>query len=481
MLRKYQLGVWSLALLASWDSSLRAQDSNPILLGPSGGNAIAVRVEDPSRDRLARVTIPGAVYDSTHDDLSDVTVVDSQSTSVPFVLERQTVSSVENRSREIELSIDSVKELETGELQLLVSRNSNDAGPWPDMTGIKFETLLRDFERSVRVEMQDENREWREIVTSERIFDYSRFADVRSLSIPVPNNRSPQLRITIAAAFDEAQGAWEEWVRISGGGDDDVVEMKRLLVEKRPFRIERIWCIETAPSSIPAVEVRREVARMEQKIVVDESLKTTELEFKTQREPINQLTIETTTRQLRREIEIFVSDEADEEGTRLAGRTIQRLTFDDSTSDELVVSVPETRARYWRIVIKDKGQASLAGLDVIAEGPIDEVLFLAEQGGTDYELRFANNSFTKNSDAHVLMNQYLKQIPANEIENKTVQGILGALRQLPIEPPTVAESWFTKNLLIAEIMLMLVVIGAGIYMAIRRMDRITQETERQGK
>jgi hypothetical protein len=341
--------------------------------------ARTIQTDPRTREELVAVPLDSHAYAATRDNLADLRITDEADRSVPFLIRRQ----IETRPRTVrtwrQAHDMTVKPLPTGELELTFGVDPDQNLTPPD--GFTIITPLRDFEQRVDVFAADRPDP---LVAGALIFDYARFMDFRMTDVSLPQGGGKRFRIVIQAPTSEQASQLKELTRTIKGGREESVEERRTVTD-RPFRIDRIdlWWESTsdefqkerlADSPPPQLTVTQDPDKSE-----------TVIAFSTSREPLSQITVETTTRNFSRAVTV----EAEEPGSAathsvtprwvsVGSATISRYSFRSQQQERLQIPISPGRRSRYRLRIADRDNAPLDVTALRLQGGVDELVFLAE-------------------------------------------------------------------------------------------------------
>jgi hypothetical protein len=180
-------------------------------------------------------------------------------------------------------------------LEIILHLKKED--PQPD--SLRLVTPLSNFEQRVEVSTSADGENWNKIEADAIIFDYSQFMDVRKDKIQLPANKDRYFRLNVERVTAEQESQLLELTKTLQGGDE-TQRTEKAFIERRPFRIERIEFaaeVETERSRGPRIK-SYPVVKM--KTVEKPEEKQTWLEITTQREPLVEFRIETSTKNFSR-------------------------------------------------------------------------------------------------------------------------------------------------------------------------------------
>jgi Protein of unknown function (DUF3999) len=449
---------------------------------PPFNNSAVVQLPPLTQEELAELVLPQALYGLTQDNLSDLRIMRSDRvTPVPFLLEHVTKKRCIVSRKTVSLKLLGASELEGEKLQVLLSRGENqDAALFVQepLKGLTVHTMLRDFERSIKVEVSSDNRTWETVVEAARIFDVTAFADFRETEIKLPNVTQRYLRLTVDNMFSE-QMKLTETVKTSGDAKGNLNAIERQFVEaKRPFRIEQVsgWVQRETWVNDDRPLVSREFKLLEDPR--DSELqrrfpKASLIFFEAGRAPLERVTLKTASRMFRVECQLLVErkDEEVQPGenrwVRMASASVHRLAFRGFLKEELHVTFSEIRAPKYCLVIPE--QTDVSDLVIAScEGPDYRVVFPCNVG--DSMVLVCNNPERRgvpgyNADqVRALLNRGITPVKAGL--GPVVQDGKG-----PRQGPKINMSW----VLSAAVVLVACVLGVAVVLALKRMPAEEKE------
>lgn len=241
-------------------------------------------------EAILAAPLDGQIHAATRDGYPDLRLLDDRDAEVPYVIQTlgRTQTVVHHEVCPSRVASLSVKEGEALEVVVALDEKA------PAADGATVHTPLTDFERRVRV-YGDRGGEWILLKEAGRIFDYSRFMDVRSTEIALPTNNHRRFKFVIEQETDEHASPFRELIRgrIQGERDRDV-EITTIL--RRPFRIDRIelWRNVTSVGSAEEESFTYPAALLH--VETDAKEKTTTVEIESGRRPLTGLRLQTASR-----------------------------------------------------------------------------------------------------------------------------------------------------------------------------------------
>ncbi|WP_165246402.1 DUF3999 family protein [Paludisphaera soli] len=338
-------------------------------------------------DAVLAVPLDRAVFAATRDGFPDLRIEDDRGVEVPYSLERAVRRRTVAEREEISAPVVSLDVIE-GEAIEIVAKLDDDA-PEPD--GAVFHTPLRDFERRVRVLGSADGRSWTPLKEDGRIFDYSRFLDVREVDVPFPARGFRWFKLVIEREADEARSPFYELSRSRIEGERERrTEVETIL--RRPFRIDRIAFRRTVERTTDEESATIREPLDDLKVEIDIPERVTRFEVAADRLPLVGLALRTPSRNFDRPARVEALTDAK------AGRWVEigrgrlfRHQLGDFRREGLTLDFPERRAERLRIVVDDGDSPPLDVAGVDGDRLDLRATFLAEPGRT-YRLAYGSDA-----------------------------------------------------------------------------------------
>ena len=401
-------------------------------LPPSWKKPITLELPGGATDVLVAVPIDAEVYAKSKPNGADLRILDSHGESVSY-LRRLESKAKTKRIRQIDMAENVT--LEPGDDQLSLSFKLTEQQHIPEQ--IEFVTPLDNFKKRVRVYGISPDDE--QLLSESVIFDYSRFMNVRQTAIDLPVSTFREFRLLIENPTDEQESQLLELTR-KLNTDQEPSQEERVILNRRPFKIERLKLISFSEKKIAddpvLVDWMIEVTKNE----VDEEEQETHIEFRSDWQPLTRLALETPGQNFSRDVSLEVPEVKN--GTvvweQIAQQTLYQFSFADQMEEQLVLEFPESQHRNYRLRIVNRDSAPLVVDGLSASGPRHQLLFLAD-AGEQYELYYGDHvEAAPNYDTAALERMLTEKISPKEAE-------LGPEFELSVAP--LERLWDTKRLL----------------------------------
>ena len=460
------LSVFAIAPLLSTSVLLAGEQSF--------SHSAAIQLPVLTQEELAELIVPQPVYALTQDNLSDLRFMRSDRvTPVPFLLEHVTKKRCILSRATVSLHLLGAAELEGERLQVVLSRGENEDAAYfvkNPLKGLVIHTPLRDFERSIKVEVSSDNLTWQTVVEAARIFDVTAFADFRETEIKLSDITQRYVRLTVDQMFSQ-QMRLTETVKTSADAKGTLNNIERQFVEaKRPFRIERVtgwvqretWVHDARPL------VSRDFTLLEDPR--DSELqrrfpKASFIFFEAGRAPLERITMKSAARMFRVECQLLVEREEVQPGENrwlpLATASLHRLAFRGFLKEELQVAFAENRAQRYCLVIPEQTEVKDLVL-ASCEGPDYRAVFPCGVGDS---IVFVCNSPEMKGTAGYNADQVRALLNRGITPVKATLGPVVQDGKGPRKGPKINMQW----VLSAAVVLVAVVLGGAVVLALKRM------------
>jgi hypothetical protein len=427
----------------------------------------------PTTPALAGLELGRELYRHCATDFSDLRLRDGKGQLVAFVVQQER-GQLERRSkayqaiREPELHL-----LDNGGLEIAFTVQPDKT--LEQVSSLLIHSPLREFERRALLEWDQGTGNWIPLATDVLLFDYSSILDVRNLEIRF----SPPIEIAQASRFrlviDKVTQLQEDQVleltrRLRG--QDEVYREERLLVNRQPFRIDRL-------------EVGHEQLRLEAqtpleteypiRLVTQRSepaIQCTDLILESDGEPLVCFQLASTDDNFSRPVEIavelsdHVSEEVGARYQRIGGGVLTKIHVPGSELERMELRFPETKARRYRLRVSNQDSPPLQFSRVAATGNKYQLYFLA-QPGAHYSLEYGGPPLKRPQFDTVALKAALQN---------RLTPIPATLGEATLVPPAAGESEPFRGLptwvywLVAVALVGL--LASGLYWAVQRVDEI---------
>ncbi len=326
---------------------------------------------------LAATDLDAEIWGAIGTDDIDIRIADQEQRVTPHLLRkagrRETRTVRHRRASRIETLSDS----EANQLQVRIVLEENI----PGANLVYFSTPLRDFEKLVTVWGITDNNSENLLAKQARIFDYSRFADVRETSVILPEGSTQYraFRLLIEDVVDETHLPLRWETRIYDGAEEIQREEHRR-IQTRPFRMNAVHLYEQktedagsapymAPQTFQAISIRQ--ARDPAATII---------ETEHSGAPLNAIRIDCADANFSRRmiVEIPVRRDGRETWRQISAGQMSRIAFREVQHASLQLDFPETRSLRYRVTLFDHDNPPLENLVISGKGPVWQAVFLAE-------------------------------------------------------------------------------------------------------
>jgi hypothetical protein len=419
---------------------------------------------------IASFLLDADIYAATRDGFPDLRIYDDKKTEVPCLIETSVEYEYsEEKVREtFSTTVESLHE-EGDTLEVLLETTKTS----PDVDGLIFSTPLVNFEKKVRVFGSEDGKNWTLLAENGVLFDYSRLMDVRNVEVPLANNHFHRFKVVVENVTDEKESPNKELTRTLHKGEESQ-RVEKTQIERRTLRIDKIgaWHIATREKVKREKPTVHAVAAFS--IQQDPDKKQTVVTVRTHREPLTSFSLETSSRNFSRRV-VVESPEIRKQKTAwtpLGKAVLSNVSFRSYRDDRTTVAFSEHRYEEYRIIIDNGEYPPLENIVVKATGKAYRAVFLAE-GAKSYRVGYGSGTIdsAKEGDAAALAKL------RNNFRPIEVQ--LGPQKENPSgsgEPQfqvgKLLNNWIFLG---TAIVLMVAVLGWGLYRAGRQLEEIPKE------
>lgn len=438
-----------------------------------------ISVDASGGEELVAVRLDADVAAATETGFPDLRVIDGAGQEVSRMVRRAAVVKMRTVRRSFPVEQPRLKPLPGGGLEIELTI---DAEKHPhSIDGFRIETPLRNFEQRVEVHRLDEAGAWRPVCSDLLLFDYSQFMDTRQLDVPLPKAErrfaGGTWRITVDEPTIEQQSTLSEVVRTLEG-NAETSRKEKTIVARQPFRIDSIeaWHVDDAAEIKVADGIEMPIAEF--RVEEEPKEKRTRVRVTSDRQPTTSLRLSVADRNFGRPARVECPQPVTrnrESGSRppqiLGAAGVHRIDLRGISTEELAITIPESRSPDYEIVIDNADSQPLEITGVTAIGPAYEVVFLARPGKA-YRLAYGVGSvdhqpFAAPQYDTVAINAALG---AGKLP---LEGTLGAAEEVavvPVERPWLARLLSNPWLIGGTILLLAALLGVSLFAAAKRLD-----------
>jgi hypothetical protein len=420
-------------------------------------------------EEIIGVPFDSDIFDVSRDGFDDIRILDGQSRTVPFLIDKVTERRTRESQRSIRTEVASLTEKDENEIAItvLLDKKASSAD------GFHVRTPLKDYERQVSVFGSNNGQEWTSLVTDSLIFDYSRYMDISNTEIKLPENTYRQFRVIINDVTDEKESPYRQFVRKSSGGQETET-IETLNINRRPFRIDHLQFWHTDRIEEDKRDTIREYPIAEIQISEDTEKQLTNINIRTRREPLTEFTLETDSRNFSRAAEVQIPVQ---QGVQTIWRAIGQATLSlvdvrGFQRKRLTLTFPEQRHEQYRIVVHNQDNPILKITGANAQGSVYRAVFLVSP---DTEYRVLYGSETATAPVY----DTAAVLASLEGGYQPIAATLGEESSNPDFDKSSDVALFafleSKLLLGGVVALMVVVLGFVLFQAVRRID--TSQTD----
>jgi hypothetical protein len=441
-------------------------------------------------EELVAAPLDSDVYAATGEQFSDLRLLDAAGHEVAYVLRKAATKRSRVEQRRFPVEKPTVHPRDDGGLEITFEIDLKKHPKPPQ--GFTLVTPLRNFERRVQISASTDGETWTPLVTDGLVFDYSQFMDVHNRDLPLPTEAPApaegadaagaapgRYRIVIDDVTQELQSQLLELTRHLQG-DDETSRTERVVVDRQPFRIDRIEAWYDVDVVDSRVEVEKAYPLAGFRLEQDADAKATYVYVDARREPLTKLTIETGDRNFSRAAHVEVEGTAAPQKAKrdwrrtLGSATLSRLDFRSLRREDLSIALPQSRESRYRVVIENRDSPPLAITGVAGRGSVYEVVFLAKSG-EQYRLAYGDETAAAPAYDTAALAASLAEGYEPLVATLGEQVALAAAPDAP--PQRLVQLLNDPRFLGGGIALLVVILGVGLYRATRRLDNLPRDAD----
>ncbi len=337
-------------------------------------------------EELLAATFDSDVFAATRDGFPDLRI-HAAAGDIAYVIRKATTTRSETVRNYYSARDPQVRPLDNDSLEIIDHLRDSD----PQPQGVRIVTPLRNFEQRIRISTSADGKDWQPLGEDAVLFDYSQFMDARSDTVALPATTNRYFRIVIDNVTQELESQLMELTRRLRG-DTEAHRDERLVIERRPFRIDRIefWHDAVQEHFTGDRQVSYPVGGFQVETNAEDQQ--TIIHVDSRREPLTSFKLVTSSHNFSRHAQVQVERSRGVEKTwqSIGDANLSRLDFRNLKREELTITFPESRETAYRIVIDNRGSPPLEVTGVEAQGDQYQAIFLASATDQPLELLYGS-------------------------------------------------------------------------------------------
>ncbi len=332
-----------------------------------------------AEQELVAVELDATIWHAIGTDDVDIRIADQAGNPTPHLKRKAGTRETRTIRQQRASRIETLSDQEENQLELHIVLEESV----PGANVIDFDTPLKDFEKAVTVWGRDNEKQETLLAERERIFDYSRFADVRNTAINLPEDSTQYraFRILIEDIVDE-EALPLRWETRRFEEEEETLREEHRRILARPFRMDAVNLYERRTQDagyVPRIsrQTFSNINTSQQRDPI-----ATILEARHTGAPITSIKIDTTNTNFSRRVIIETPTRRDgrEVWRERAAGQVSRIAFRNTSHASLHLSLPETRSQRYRVTLLDHDNPPLQDVTIHAKGPVFQAVFLADPG-----------------------------------------------------------------------------------------------------
>ncbi|NQU38640.1 MAG: hypothetical protein HQ523_01675 [Lentisphaerae bacterium] len=330
-----------------------------------------------AQEEIAAIPLDESSWELLQADAADLRVFNGADTVVPHLMRR----AMAKRLRRVQVvapsRVTGLREMEGNRIEIEMALDGDALAA----DQLWLETPLKDFERRVSVDGVGEEGTTVRLVTDALIYDYSRYMDVRHVSVDLPRNDHRLLRVTIDAVTDSAQSPRTEITRTLRE-DTELQRTETTAETVRPFRINTARLYTHRDEERNRETLSRDYRVKEWSVSEDAKRRISTIEIESYHTPLTALIIETPARNFTRRATVQIPYQRDgrEQWRSIGAGVLSRISFRDFSRETMAIELPEQQSHRFRVLLHNGDAPPLRLEGLRGRGPLWQALFLAAPG-----------------------------------------------------------------------------------------------------
>ncbi|MFU8780491.1 MAG: hypothetical protein ACNA71_05640 [Kiritimatiellia bacterium] len=327
------------------------------------------------QEEIVAVSISPFIWD-TATDQPVMYIYNDKDQTVPYLLRQATTSRIRSVRDRVGSSIENLQAHADERIELDIAVHKD--APAPHI--VEIVTPLQNFVREVTIVGIAADGAETTLVEDAIIYDYTRFADVRSNTIALPENTTDRRFRLLIRNPKDAHPVLERVIQRTLVENTEQSRTEQFTTTERFFRIDAVnlYAIREVETQSKAREIP--IAIKKWSVAEDPRRQQTMIEIETYNTPLHGISIATDDANFARHASIsYPRKDAGRASWQRIGHTeLARIRFRNITSEQLRISFPQRQEHRLKLVLENHDTPPLTITNVVGVGPDWQVLFLAQ-------------------------------------------------------------------------------------------------------
>lgn len=367
---KNKLSVILLAIVFQMTGIAAEQSSNAVQKLPFM-RQLQETISASENSEACSVDFDSRIYEKCSSSFSDIRIAGKNNIEIPYLIKKETVNHTENIKRNCTSKILSLKKIDENKYEITVELADKEPIPGEAV----FKTPCRNYEKTVSVYGGNDLRNWKLLSENAAIFDYSQMIDLADNTVTFPQEKFKYYKFTVDNFKELKKSPQTQFVTETRQGQD-YSKIEKTEQTAATFKITDITLVSYASKetvikdktiSYPFLNFSKEKDKDNEKNDV--------LIIETFRQPLTQINILTSSTNFCRAVSIYGSDDKKNWSYVNSGK-ISNITLGKFKKEDLELTFPEKRSRYYKLVIGNGDSPAIELNDIKLSGNVYSARFI---------------------------------------------------------------------------------------------------------
>ena len=330
-----------------------------------------------ARGAVACVVLDAEVFERLDERMGNIRLVDENGRETPFCIRKLHVIQSFTREFKFQPETLSFTELPDNRFEVIFKRRPIQ----PEPAALEITTPLFNFEKVVTVQSGVDGRNWTTPAAPEKIYDYSRYLNVRKTRVSVPPGAGPYYRLEVSNVNEVHDSPLVEIITRSGR-DPERSRTEASAFWRVPFRIDDLTLIQVEENVREDRPQRATNALTIESVVQDDAIRSTLAAAAAGGRPVLSLTLEVKDRNFSREVVVEGRASGETNSWRQVARgVIRSFEAGREKQRDITITLPsEQRFHAYRLVIHNGDNPPLDITGIAAEESVYGLQFFPRPG-----------------------------------------------------------------------------------------------------
>jgi hypothetical protein len=312
---------------------------------------------------IIAINIDSEVFNQTDNLYAGIRLADELGKMVPFAIKILMAEKTVVSQKECYSKVISLKRHPNNSVEIILKKNED--GLIPD--ALNIQTPNRNFEKQLVVWGSNDQKSWQVLNKDAEIFDYSKIIGLSKTSVTLEKQNFKYYKVVISNFSEEKASPYKNFLKETRQGKEFSL-VEKTAQRKEELKLDRIILLASVEEKKVSRNATKEYQTKTIKVLKKEHK--TNILVETYKQPLTSFHIETDSCNFSRTVKVCSSNDLKKWQVIADDKSFYAIKVKGYYKECKNINFPETRSKYYKIIIKNKDAAPIDSPKIKAFGNI---------------------------------------------------------------------------------------------------------------